>query len=267
MENIVKYHKTYRENLGVIVMRIVEPKPFTFEAGPRAVLLLHAFTGDSADVRMLGRYLQNKNYTTHAPIYRGHGKAPEKLIETNIDMWWEDVLKGYDHLKTLGYEEIAVAGLSMGGMFSLKLAYTKQVKGLVAMATPIFFNNEERLGKAFEMFAARRKQLEQKSEATIKKEVAKVMAQAPETIRQLGPFIDDVRSHLSDIKVPTYIAQPRKDQLIGTDHADYIHDHISATNKQLKWYENSTHVITVDRERDMLNEDVYQFLETLNWKE
>ena len=35
-------------------MRIAQPKPFFFEAGKRAVLLLHGFTGTSADVRMLG---------------------------------------------------------------------------------------------------------------------------------------------------------------------------------------------------------------------
>ncbi len=41
-------------------MKIKLPKPFTFEAGPRAVLLLHGFTGHSADVRMLGRFLEKK---------------------------------------------------------------------------------------------------------------------------------------------------------------------------------------------------------------
>lgn len=41
-------------------MRKAENKPFFFEAGPRAVLLLHGFTGSSADVRMLGRFLEKK---------------------------------------------------------------------------------------------------------------------------------------------------------------------------------------------------------------
>lgn len=39
-------------------MQIKKPEPFTFEAGDRAVLLLHGFTGHSADVRMLGRFLK-----------------------------------------------------------------------------------------------------------------------------------------------------------------------------------------------------------------
>lgn len=41
-------------------MKLASPKPFTFEGGDRAVLLLHGFTGNSADVRMLGRYLEKK---------------------------------------------------------------------------------------------------------------------------------------------------------------------------------------------------------------
>ena len=104
-------------------MKIIKPKPFTFEAGPRSVLLLHGFTGNSADVRMLGRYLEKHNYTSHAPIYRGHGLAPEELIKATPEEWWEDVLQGLEHLRDLGYEEIAVAGLSLGGVLGLKLAY------------------------------------------------------------------------------------------------------------------------------------------------
>lgn len=246
-------------------MRIIEPRPFTFEAGPRAVLLLHAFTGDSADVRMLGRYLETKNYTVHAPIYRGHGKGPEQLLETNPTMWWEDVLQAYTHLKRLGYSEIAVAGLSLGGLLSVKLAYTKNLKGLVAMATPMFFDNEVKLTAAFKMYAMRYKKLHGINQQRALEEIEQIMQQAPKTIRTLQPFIDEVRNNLTNIKLPTLIVQPSKDQLIGTEHAPYIFENISSDNKKLLWYEQSTHVVTVDKEKDRLHEDVYRFLESLNW--
>lgn len=41
-------------------MKLTQPKPFFFQAGKRAVLLLHGFTGTSADVRMLGRFLEKE---------------------------------------------------------------------------------------------------------------------------------------------------------------------------------------------------------------
>ena len=36
--------------------------------------------------------------------------------------------------------------------------------------------------------------------------------------------------------------------------------------KELKWYEESGHVITLDKEKDQLHEDIYQFLERLDWE-
>ncbi|HLS36033.1 MAG TPA: alpha/beta fold hydrolase [Bacillota bacterium] len=246
-------------------MKIVQPKPFTFEAGKRAVLLLHAFTGDSADVRMLGRYLQEKNYTTHAPIYRGHGGALEEIAKTSATDWWEDVLAAYDHLKSLGYEEIAVAGLSLGGVLALKLAATKDIKGIATLATPIFFDNKDRLLVTFKGFAKQYKQFEQKSPEVIKQEIDLLMDKAPKTIDSLEPLIQEVDSSLNKIDKPALIVQPVKDQLINTDSASYIYEHISSREKELLWYEKSQHVVTTGVERERLHEDVYTFLESLPW--
>src|SRR5699024_9202961 len=95
---------------------------------------------------MLGRFLEKKGYTTHAPIYRGHGEAPEELIQTTPSDWWEDVVEAYQYIKSLGYEEIAVAGLSLGGALGLKLANCNEVKGVVPMCSPMYFDNK--IGRA-----------------------------------------------------------------------------------------------------------------------
>ena len=86
------------------MMKLASPKPFTFEGGDRAVLLLHGFTGNSADVRMLGRFLEKKGYTCHAPIYKGHGVPPEELVHTGPEDWWQDVTEAYQLLKDKGFE-------------------------------------------------------------------------------------------------------------------------------------------------------------------
>lgn len=124
-------------------MKMVAPKPFTFGAGKRAVLLLHGFTGNTADIRMLGRYLEKRGYTCHAPLYKGHGVPPEQLVTTGPEDWWKDALDGYEYLKNKGHHEIAVAGLSLGGVFSLKLGYTVPIKGIVPMCAPVYMNSEE----------------------------------------------------------------------------------------------------------------------------
>ncbi|MFD3204252.1 alpha/beta hydrolase, partial [Bacillus sp. LR_5] len=88
-------------------MKVVTPKPFTFKGGDKAVLLLHGFTGNTADVRMLGRYLNERGYTCHAPQYEGHGVPPEELVHTGPEDWWKNVMDGYEYLKSEGYESIA----------------------------------------------------------------------------------------------------------------------------------------------------------------
>lgn len=248
-------------------MKIKRPTPFTFEAGPRAVLLLHGFTGHTADVRMLGRFLEKKGYTTHAPIYRGHGVPPEELIETNPKQWWEDAKAALDYLKELGYEEIAIAGLSLGGVFALKLAYSTQIKGVISMCAPMFFDNKTQLKEGFELFSKEYKQLERKGEDTIQKEVALIMEEAPNLFPQIKEVIDEVRGNIDTIYTPTFVVQARNDQMINTESATYIHDHVEADLNEIKWYEESGHVITLDKEKDALHEDIYAFLEKLDWKE
>lgn len=54
-------------------MKIKPPKPFLFEAGKRAVLLLHGFTGSTADVRMLGRFLEKKDIPVMRPNIKDMG--------------------------------------------------------------------------------------------------------------------------------------------------------------------------------------------------
>lgn len=252
---------------GVSGLRIKQPEPFTFEAGPRAVLLLHGFTGNSADVRMLGRFLEKKGYTCHAPIYRGHGTSPEKLIETTPDQWWEDVLQAYEHLQQLGHDEIAVAGLSMGGALGLKLASCKPVKAVIPMCTPMFFDNEEQLTKGFLAFAKQYKQLEGKSEEEIQKEVAFIDEHSKPLFRQIGIFIEEISKMVDMIYAPTFVVQALHDEMINPESANFIYNKVETDKKEIKWYEQSGHVITLDQEKDVLHEDIYKFLESLNWEQ
>lgn len=55
-------------------MQIKLPKPFFFEEGKRAVLLLHGFTGNSSDVRQLGRFFTKERlYIICTAIWRPRG--------------------------------------------------------------------------------------------------------------------------------------------------------------------------------------------------
>lgn len=246
-------------------MRIKAPEPFTFEAGKRAVLLLHGFTGNTADVRMLGRFLEKNGYTCHAPQYKGHGVPPEELVHTGPDDWWKDVMDGYDFLKTRGYEEIAVAGLSLGGVFSLKLGYTVPVKGIVPMCAPMYIKSEEVMYEGVLKYAREYKQLEGKPKDQIDKEMQEFEKTPMNTLKSLQQLIADVRDQVDMIYAPLFVVQARHDDMINPDSANIIYEQAESIEKDLKWYERSGHVITLGEEKEQLHEDILHFLEGLDW--
>jgi carboxylesterase len=244
-------------------MKIALPKPFTFEGGDRAVLLLHGFTGSSADVRMIGRYLEKRGYTCHAPHYKGHGVPPEELVHSGPADWWQDVLNGYDFLKEKGHDKIAVVGLSLGGVLSLKLGYTKPVVGIVPMCAPMYIKSEEVMYEGVLEYAREFKKREGKSPEVIEQEIAAFEPMG--TLKELQALIAGVRDSIDMIYTPTFVVQARHDNMINTDSANIIYNNIETDDKKLKWYEDSGHVITLDKEKEQLHEDIYAFLETLDW--
>ncbi|MCI2252917.1 carboxylesterase [Domibacillus sp. PGB-M46] len=246
-------------------MKLTLPTPFTFEAGKRAVLLLHGFTGNSSDVRMIGRFLEKNGYTSHAPHYKGHAVPPEELVKTGPEDWWKDVEEGYQHLLNLGYEEIAVCGLSLGGVFALKLGYTKPVKGIIPMCAPMAMKDEQTMYNGVVEYARGFKKFEGKSADVIEKEIEAFKQTPMNTLAALRELVQDVRSHIDHIYAPVFVVQARNDKMIDTNSANVIFEGVETDEKQLKWYEESGHVITLDKEKEQLHADILAFLQTLDW--
>lgn len=247
-------------------MQKAELKPFFFKAGNRAVLLLHGFTGSSSDVRMLGRFLEKNGYTCHAPHYKGHGVPPEELIETSPEEWWEDVLQGYQTLKDAGYEEIAVAGLSLGGVFSLKLSTLKPLKGIVTMCSPMTMRTTDKMFEGVLKYAKDYKRFEGKKDDEIEHEVEAIRLKGMPSLSELQQLVSDVREELDMVYAPLLVVQSKNDEIIDPNSAHIIYDEVESLKKEIIWFEHSGHVITLDKEKEQLHEAVLKFLESLDWE-
>ncbi|WP_107842127.1 alpha/beta hydrolase [Metasolibacillus meyeri] len=116
--------------------KIIQPKSIFLKGGEKAVLLLHSFTSNTVDVRKLGRFLNQENYTCFAPLYEGHGLSSEQLLLTDPSDWWKSVERGYQFLKNEGYQTIAVIGVSLGSIFALNAGQQLNVNGVVTMSVP-----------------------------------------------------------------------------------------------------------------------------------
>jgi Esterase/lipase len=245
--------------------KIRPPKPFLFEGGRRAVLLLHGFTGNSADVRQLGKYLNNRGYTCYAPHYSGHAVPPEELFRTTPEDWWNDVLNAYAFLQKSGYKEIAVCGLSIGGVFSLKCGYTFPVKGIIPMCAPVRSNNQDKIRAGVIRYSRNYKMYEGESRQEIDREMPAIEVRIPQMLERMAELTAEVRNHLQLIKAPAFIVQANLDEMIHRTDAHTIYQDIQSKIKQIKWYEQSTHVITLGTEKAQLHQDIHAFLESLDW--
>ncbi|MFP3422411.1 alpha/beta hydrolase, partial [Bacillus sp. SIMBA_161] len=84
-------------------------------------------------------------------------------------------------------------------------------------------------------------------------------------LSELRELIGEVRNQVDHVYAPLFVVQGSLDKVINTESANIIHDETESTDKRIKWYEKSGHVITLDQEKKQLHEDIYEFLESLDW--
>ena len=114
-------------------------------------------------------------------------------------------------------------------------------------------------------FAKEYKKREGKNDDMIEAEIKQLSPTS--AIESIQTLLQDVQQSLKSITVPTLVVQARHDEVINPESANIIYNEVNAAQKELKWYEKSGHVITLGQEKAQLHEDVYRFLEQLEWKE
>ena len=248
-------------------MKLIAPKPFTIEAGKRAVLLLHGFTGNTNDVKRLGKYLADRNYTVHAPLYKGHGGGPDLLIQSNPTEWWNSVIEGYDELKNRGYEEIAVAGVSLGGIFSLKLGEERPTKAIVTMSAPASSKSTDSLQNRIVDYAINYKKLSGTYDEAIDSRTKIAELVKMPSLNYLQSMINETSEKLNVIKTPVHILRGLEDDEYYCESADLIYSSVNSRIKSVKTFINSGHILTLGKERELVFEEIYRFFEGLKWQD
>ena len=77
--------------------------------GPKAIILIHAFTGTPTDVSSVGRALERENYTVIMPTLDGHGHDdPDEILKYGIKDWVKNGQEAYQTLVNDGYTDISV---------------------------------------------------------------------------------------------------------------------------------------------------------------
>lgn len=250
-------------------MKMSLPKELFAEHGKRAVLLLHAYSGSPNDVRMLCRSLENANYTVYSPMFAGHGTLnPKDILKEEVTTWFENTKTAIQFLKDKGYQEIAVLGLSMGGIMAMG-ALTVGEEAIVGggvFCSPIF-KAENHVPENFVRYAEK---VLSYSEFTSEEQQAmfpEIAESADKQLLAIESFAQTVNQKLTNIHVPIFLAQAGKDRMIDPLTVFDTAKALAHTKVTLQWYPESGHVVTVDKERKEFEKDVLAFIESLSWNE
>ncbi|WP_202079141.1 alpha/beta hydrolase [Caldalkalibacillus salinus] len=241
------------------------PQPLTLKATDSkvGVLLIHGFTGTTNEIRELGEYLHAQGYTVHAPLLKGHGCTPEEMACTTWVDWWVSAKTGYSHLKALGCEHIVPVGLSMGGLLSLKIAQYERVLGIVTLCAPIKVH-DRRMGLAQYLYHLKPylKRREKKA-YHIEKELFIYDRTPIKCIASLHNLMENVGYALPVIRAPIMIIQSEQDETVDPCSGRILYQKIGSATKELKYFQKSGHIITLDEEKDDLFDIVHQYIKRL----
>ncbi|MCK2004255.1 alpha/beta hydrolase [[Brevibacterium] frigoritolerans] len=225
-----------------------------------AIIFLHSYTSHTRDLKKLAENLHaHIGCTCYVPLYKGHGVQPEALLNTKINDWWKDAQEAYYFLKQQGYKKISLIGLSVGGIFSLKLAQEEQIERLIVMSVPKD-RTPERLKQRLIDYTKAYKQLEGKTSEELIKESLPFQEMPLDSFETFQQFIHHTMDNVSHITAPVAIYYGNKDESLYEKSASFIYENVSSSDKKIKAFPNSTHLMTLGKDQESLFKEVMSFI-------
>lgn len=244
-------------------MKIIAPKPFYFDNGPKAVILLHSLSGTPNDMRLLGRFLQRNGYSAYAPMFQGHGtREPLDILEQGGPInWWKQTEQALDYLKSQGKTEFYIFGLSLGAIFATKaLEQLPDIKAGGTFGSPLFNSRFSNVRAAFFVYAKKVYQLDGLTDTQIEDKLKVIESKIDDFLDRISDETAQVSADLSNLQKPYFIGQGTHDEMVDCNGAKKAHD--AASYNELHWYE-AGHVLTINNAHKDLQSDVLNFLEKI----
>lgn len=214
-------------------------------------------------MRFLARRLAAHDYTVSVPIFTGHatGDPADILRLGSPTQWWTDTRSAIADLRTRGYQQIAILGLSLGGLFATRALQTDpQLVGGGTLASPVIFRGPTRVPQTFVQMARAVYQRTTLSESQQQAKLAWIRHQLPTQLTAIQAFTDTTATHLDRIQQPFFIAQGTADEMIDPRSGQWLAAALTTEQVTYHEYPQAGHVLTVNAAHHQLETDILQFL-------
>ena len=261
---------------------------FFLPGGPQGVLLIHGLTGTPAEMRMLGKGLNNAGFSVHGVQLPGHCGSVEDLLQTRWEQWYQGVEDAAANLRDK-VDQLFVGGLSMGAVLALALAARRPdwVSGVgvygatfrydgwsipplarLSFLLPLLKKLGIGRGRSFmeqPPYGIRDERLRaQVSTAMLGGDsaAAGLPGNPWYSLAEMHGLAADVRRQLSQVSAPCLVAHASEDDVASLKNAELVMRGVSAPT-ELLLLDDSYHMITIDKERRTLIERSAAFFDSI----
>lgn len=247
-------------------------EPFFLPGGPVGAVCVHGFTASPEEMRWLGEDLHARGLTVCGPRLAGHGTHTEMLRRQRWQDWYESVLDGVALVRA-HCEAVALIGLSMGGLLTLRAAAAGLVDAAVVLAAPLYVTHPlvphaRWLRYVYPFYPAdvsdnldaRVRELQRALGREDYGRVAYDQRNPTAAVAQLYALMQEVRAHLPEVTVPLALIYSRADRTVPFDNLRQVAEGVRSADVVQRVLERSGHVLTQDVERETVYDWVWEFI-------
>ncbi len=255
------------------------------DGGRFGLLLIHRLGGGPADVGYVAAGLARAGHSVNCPLLYGHGGSRVLLAATTWRQWYGSVCAAHDALAAR-CDTIVVGGLGVGAMLALELAINRPfgVHGL-ALFAPTFWPNGWAMpwyGKVLKLVGSKRlanlMRFDERPPFGIKDDDLRgehirqqssdgrspddVLGRSGGALLEVKWLAAHVTPRLGQVTQPCLIFHPRHDDRSALSASQDLQRAMSGV-VDLIVLDDSYHLVTLDRQRDLVLERVLEFAEAL----
>lgn len=245
-------------------MKAIETQPIFLEGTKQTFLLLHSFTGNANEMKGLAKHLHELGHTCYAPNLKGHGKTPGDLMQASMEEAHASAEDAFQLLLSKGYEKIIVIGQSLGGLMAMRIAASPKCAAIAVLSSPIFERPLEDLEGRVIAYTKRYFKQQQASTEEIESYLSAHFPRPTEKMQALLSFITESQQVATTIHKPIALFKGELDYETFQKSVDFIFEHAKSELKFPRTYVQSGHLLTIDKDRKQVFEDLAEFAHLVN---
>jgi carboxylesterase len=246
--------------------------------GEHCVLMLHGLGASPLELSRLAKDLNVAGFSVFVPC------IPNYSFGTECGDWQDWVQHAQQYLWDLRtqYTTVSVVGLSMGSTLTMALAQREPLTSIVLLSTALAYDGWAIPWYSFLLnfaswlpFASRYRYAEAEPFGIKNPEMRAMVKRAlqKDHISESGadylPFkyvsegrslIREARANVRQINCPTLFIHAADDETVHMRNAEWAYENIRSATKEFIYLGDSYHMITVDNERETVNQETVRFL-------